>query len=227
MRDMVISKVVTVMKVQGACSIIADGTQDESKLEACCLILRYNELNHEGVPKPVERTIGMFTTGDTGGQSLSVEMTKCLERAGVDMKSIIGQSYDGASNMSGRYNGVRAKIEELQPKALYVWCKGHRLNLVVEKVWACCREVRNALGTVQELYVFFVGHKRHAVFLAMQSTATRKKTLKRVADTTRSWRSAEDGVNTVLDCFDFVVESLKSWLQNQVTVKLCRQLKVC
>lgn len=209
MRDMVISKIVTAMKLQGACSIIADGTQDESKLEACCLILRYIELNHEGVPKPVERTIGIFTTGDTGGQSLSVEMTKCLETAGVDMKSIIGQSYDGASNMSGRYNGVRAKIEELQPMALYVWCKGHRLNLVIQNVLACCREVRNALGTVQELYVFFVGHRRHAVLLEMQSTATRKRTLKRVADTTRSWRSAEDGVNTVLECFDFVVEALE------------------
>ena len=210
MRDIVVSKIVTAMKSQGVCSIIADGTQDESKLEACCLILRYvEEIN--GVPKPVERTIGIFTTGDTGGQSLSSEMIKCMETANVDIKSIIGQSYDGASNMSGRYKGVRSKIEELQPMGLYVWCKGHRLNLVVENILACCRQVRNALGTVQELYVFFGGHKRHSVLLEMQTagSATRKRTLKRVADTTRSWRSAEDGVNTILECFDFVVESLE------------------
>jgi hypothetical protein len=41
MRDMVISKIVMAMKSQGICSIIADGTQDESKPEACCLIFRY------------------------------------------------------------------------------------------------------------------------------------------------------------------------------------------
>ena len=56
MRDMVIAKIVTTMKLQGVRSIIADGTQDESKLEACCLILRYIDV-HEAVPKPIERSI--------------------------------------------------------------------------------------------------------------------------------------------------------------------------
>ena len=31
------------------------------------------------------------------------------------------------------------------------------------------------------------------------------RTLKRVSDTTRSWRSAEDGTTTVLECFDSIV----------------------
>ena len=59
--------------------------------------------------------------------------------------------------------------------ALYVWCNGRRLNLVVENVLACCKEERNALGTVQELYAFFTGHKRHSVLMEMQSTAAMKK----------------------------------------------------
>jgi hypothetical protein len=145
------------MRSQGVCSITADDTLDESKLEACCLILRYVEVIHR-VPKPVERTIGIITIGDTGGQSLSSEKIKCLETANVDINSMIGQSYDGASNKSGRYKGVRSKIEELRSMhALkYVWCEGHRLNLVEENILACCRQVRNALGTVQELYVFFL-----------------------------------------------------------------------
>lgn len=130
MRDMVVSKIVTAVQEQGVCSIIADGTQDESKLEACCLLLRYVEVDSNGIPKPVERAIGIFTTGDSAGQCLSGEMVKCMDSVGVDIKCVIGQSYDGASNMSGKYNGVRAKIEEMQPMALYIWCKGHRLNLV-------------------------------------------------------------------------------------------------
>lgn len=30
-----------------------------------------------------------------------------------------------------------------------------------------------------------------------------------MADTTRSWRSAEDGINTVLECFEFIVDALE------------------
>lgn len=45
--------------------------------------------------------------------------------------NIIAQSYDGASVMSGKLNGVQAKIKELYPSAIYTHCMAHRLNLVV------------------------------------------------------------------------------------------------
>ena len=67
MRDMVVSKIVKSMQEQGVCSIIADGTQDESKLEACCLLLRYVEVDSNGIPRPVERAIDIFTTADSWG----------------------------------------------------------------------------------------------------------------------------------------------------------------
>jgi len=57
--------------------------------------------------------------------------------------------------------------------------------------------------------VFFTGHKRHSVLMSMQTLIRNKRTLKHVADTTRSWRSAEDGVNTTLECFDFIVDALE------------------
>jgi len=36
--------------------------------------------------------------------------------------------------MSGRLNGVQAKIKELYPSAMYTHCMAHRLNLVVVDV---------------------------------------------------------------------------------------------
>lgn len=45
--------------------------------------------------------------------------------------SIVAQSYDGASVMSGNMNGVQAKIKEQHPAAVYTHCMAHRLNLVV------------------------------------------------------------------------------------------------
>jgi len=42
----------------------------------------------------------------------------------------------------------------------------------------------------------------------MQESEKYKRTLKRVADTTRSWRYVEDGVNMVLQCFDAISAAL-------------------
>jgi len=125
-----------------------------------------------------------------------------LSEHDIDTSCIIGQSYDGAGNMSGKYSGLRTKIQQVQSKALNVWCKAHRLNFVIEATVCCCTEIRNAVGLLQELHNFFIGHKRNAVLMKMQESEKYKRTLKRVADTTRSWRCVEDGVNMVLQCFD-------------------------
>ncbi|XP_016661623.1 uncharacterized protein LOC107884322 [Acyrthosiphon pisum] len=41
-----------------------------------------------------------------------------------------GQSYDNASNMSGIYAGLQAKIKNVNPLAKFVPCSAHSLNLV-------------------------------------------------------------------------------------------------
>lgn len=48
-----------------------------------------------------------------------------------DKAQIIGQSYDGASVMAGKFNGVQAKIQNKYPHAVYTHCMAHRVNLVV------------------------------------------------------------------------------------------------
>lgn len=73
---------------------------------------------------------------------------------------------------------------------------------------------------VQQIYVFFNGHRRHSVLLEMQSNETMQKTLKRVADTTRSWRSAENGISTVLECFEFIADALEKLAAELLIAKL-------
>ena len=101
--------------------------------------------------------VGLFTTGSISGQTLCDKILHHLESAGISVSHIIGQSYDGAGNMSGKFKGLQAKVKEIQPKALYVWCSAHRLKLVIESVGlvTCCAGVRNTIGIFQELYTFF------------------------------------------------------------------------
>jgi len=177
MKSKILTVIVDRMKQVGVCSIINDGTQDLSKLEASCLLIRYLEEDKGGRYRPVERLVGIFTTGSTSGETLCNKVVKHLNEINVPIAHVTGQSYDGAGNMSGRYKGLQALIQQIQPKALYIWCSAHRLNLVVESVVCCCTAIRNALGILQELYNFFGSHRRHAVLIKLQSDSRYKKPL--------------------------------------------------
>ena len=52
-----------------------------------------------------------------------------IENLGLNLESLHGQCYDGASTMSGERAGVQARTCERQPKVLYTHCAGHSLNL--------------------------------------------------------------------------------------------------
>ena len=43
-----------------------------------------------------------------------------------------GQTYDGAANMAGVYNGAQALARQEQPLALFVHCISHCVNLATE-----------------------------------------------------------------------------------------------
>lgn len=49
----------------------------------------------------------------------------------INLELLCGQGYDGAAAMSGHLNGVQAKIREEYPRALYVHCSPHSLNLAL------------------------------------------------------------------------------------------------
>ena len=42
-----------------------------------------------------------------------------------------GQSYDGASTMSGEISGLQTNIREVAPNALFTQCCAHNLNLIL------------------------------------------------------------------------------------------------
>lgn len=74
-----------------------------------------------------------------------------------------GQSYDGASNMSGRYKGCAKIIEQQYPMAKYSHCCSHVLNLTV--VQACSlSQVRNLFGTMTKVQ-FFDNHSKRQYLL--------------------------------------------------------------
>lgn len=65
-------------------------------------------------------------------QALSQHILDYYKAYGLsDKAQIIGQSYDGASVMAEKFNGVQAKIQNRYPCAIYTLCMAHRVNLAV------------------------------------------------------------------------------------------------
>ena len=53
--------------------------------------------------------------------------------------------------MSGEISGLQTRIQELEPRALYVHCSAHCLNLCVQDSLENIMDVKIVIGIVKEL----------------------------------------------------------------------------
>ncbi|ODM87805.1 Zinc finger MYM-type protein 1 [Orchesella cincta] len=109
-------------------SIVVDETSDCSVKEQVSLSVRIASNNLE----VEEYFLGHYATESTTGECLTKVILDSLQRFGLSLENLRGQCFDGAANMSGCFRGVQARIKSLQPKALYVHCFNHGLNLALQ-----------------------------------------------------------------------------------------------
>ena len=70
--------------------------------------------------------------------------------SGMDIANCRGQSYDNASNMSGRYNGVQAIVKRECKYAVFVPCINHSLNLVGDQAAESCADYTSLFDFVND-----------------------------------------------------------------------------
>nr|XP_047135417.1 zinc finger MYM-type protein 1-like [Hydra vulgaris] len=129
MADNVIQQMVKEIKEAKYFSISIDSTPDISHVDQLSFIFRYVQKNG----CPVERFLGFLPNSGHKSEELADAVFLVLESHGLDINNCRGQSYDNASNMSGRYTGLQARIKKVNPLATFVPCSAHSLNLVDDK----------------------------------------------------------------------------------------------
>ena len=67
-----------------------------------------------------EDFIGLYESSKTDAATITAMIKDVLIQCNLRTEDCRGQCYDGASNMSGRINGVAARIVSENPKAAYV-----------------------------------------------------------------------------------------------------------
>ncbi|KAJ9548729.1 hypothetical protein OSB04_021272 [Centaurea solstitialis] len=78
--------------------------------------------------------IGIAHVPDTSSSTLKEAIVSMLANHQLSIDQVRGQGYDGASNMRGEFNGLRAMILRDNPSAHYIHCFAHQLQLVIVAV---------------------------------------------------------------------------------------------
>jgi hypothetical protein len=99
------------------------------------------------------------------------------------------QAYDNASNMNGESSGVQRKILCMNPRAFFIPCSFHSLNLVVNDAVMSSRDAVSFFGVVQKIYVFLSASPCHSSVLKKHVT---QFTVKPLSDT--KWEGRIDSI---------------------------------
>ena len=110
--------------------------------------------------------------------------------------------------MSGVYSGLQARIKGENPKALFVPCSAHSLNLVGTCAASCCPEACAFFNLTQNVYNFFTAStKRWETLLSFSQP--KSKTLKSLSDT--RWSAREEACKSLCGNLESVILALEHY----------------
>jgi len=137
-------------------TIILDCTPDISHEEQITIVVRFVSLNEKTKLVDIrEHFLGFCPVTDTTGKGLTAFIVNFLKNHDIEINDMRGQGYDNGANMKGKHNGLQKHILDLNPRAFFVPCAAHSLNLVVNDAAKSSFEISNFFSIVQEIYVFF------------------------------------------------------------------------
>ncbi|KAK0150731.1 repressor of the inhibitor of the protein kinase [Merluccius polli] len=206
--DRILETIVTQIRDSKYFSIILDCTPDISHQEQMSIILRSVAL--KGQPEIQEHFLGFVNVKDTTGLGLSTVILDKLKDLNIPFVNCRGQSYDNGANMKGKHQGVQVRLLKINPRALFVPCGAHTLNLVIADAAKSSKDAVGFFGYIQKLFTFFSGATQRWSILKEYVTIT----LKSWSDT--RWESRLQSVNAVRHQASEIREAL---LEARVKVK--------
>lgn len=147
-------KLVQWINASGCFSLLADESMDISTTEQVSLCARYVAIDDFGKATINEHFLCFVPIVDQTADNVTRVILQTTARLGLNMDLLVGQGYDGASTFSGCRNGVAVQIKSKFPKACYVHCASHKLNLAINRAMDV-QMVKNALSVVHEITKFF------------------------------------------------------------------------
>lgn len=190
------------MKGSQCFALMVDETKDISKTEQVSVVVRYYVRG-----AVFERFLGFRNAEQLNARSLLDYIYEALNRCGIDSQECVAQTYDGASVMSGNLMGVQALFRQDVPRAIYVHCMNHRLNLAIVDVCKAVKPARDFFALLESLYVFMSGSATHSLFVDVQKRLRLSVVeLQRLSDT--RWACRVAACTAVMKTFPAILVSL-------------------
>ncbi|XP_072016938.1 zinc finger MYM-type protein 1-like [Amphiura filiformis] len=196
-------------------AVMVDGTQDITGAEQESICIRHvdDELNvHEDF-------IGLYEAPSSSGEAISTIIEDVIIRLGLSIDNLRAQTYDGASNMSGKYAGCQAKIKSKQPLAMFFHCSSHVSNLVMQHAVTSSPLVRDALQWVQDLGTLYRRSGNYkTIFKDIASElqpGTSTASIRPLCPT--RWLCRQSAVESVVNNYKVVLDSLETMAQSSTS----------
>ncbi|XP_073153527.1 uncharacterized protein [Henckelia pumila] len=187
-------------------SILVDESHDVSTKEQMSVVLRYVD------------------SSGTTALSLKAAIDKMFSRYNLSMSKLRGQGFDGASNMRGKFNGLKALILKENPCAFYVHCFAHQLqlaliavakkNLPISNFFHVVGDVVNVVGAsckrsdlLREKHSDFIIEALEMGEISSGRGLNQETTLQRAGDT--RWGSHHNSLINLIAMFSVVTDVLE------------------
>ena len=124
-----------------------------------------------------------------------------------------GQSFDGASNMTGSKNGVVQKVQQIEPRAVFIHCNGHLINLATSDSVKSSKILSEALSNAYEIEKLIKkSPKREARFNKLKEEIGSTNTSIRAFSRTR-WTVKANSIKSIIDNYSLLIQTFEQDLE--------------
>ena len=210
--DVIRTDIVEAVRKSKFFTVLCDEASDSSNKEQMSLVIRYVDEKHN----IHEDFIDFLLCPSTSGASVATLILERVEQLGPDAAFLRGQGYDGAANMAGRHAGAAAIIRSQYPKARYVHCSSHVLNLCIVSA-SKTQAVSDMWSTMTKLSLFFDNSPKRLTALveAIATECPESKKTKLVSLCKTRWVARHDSLSTFEALYPAVRWSLGAIADNE------------
>ncbi|CAH0551113.1 unnamed protein product [Brassicogethes aeneus] len=136
-------------------SLIVDETTDIAVKKCLAIVVRYVDMN---LLKVRDRLLSLVEVSESNAEGIIKEILKVITNLSIPVKNLIGFGADNVNVMMGKYNGVQAKLKEINNDIFVMGCICHSLHLAAS---AAAKKLPNAVEDfVRDIYNYLSGSSK-------------------------------------------------------------------